>query len=85
LLDKDVSCVCPLQGANKASIRKMNIGEYHLAWRKAVDILKQDGHLLFKGQEIREGIKDKEIKATYERLMSPSNNLFEMSLFFVVV
>jgi hypothetical protein len=29
-LDKDVSCAWPLQGANKASIRKMKIGEYHL-------------------------------------------------------
>jgi hypothetical protein len=25
-LDKDVSCACPLQGNNKASIRKMRIG-----------------------------------------------------------
>jgi hypothetical protein len=61
----------------------MKIREYHSTWRKVDDILKQDGHLLFGGQKIWENIKDEEIKATYERLMSPSNNLSEMSLFFV--
>ncbi len=52
---------------------------------KVVNILKQDDHLLFGGQDIHEGIKDEEIKATYERLMSPSDNLSEMSLFFIAV
>jgi len=46
---------------------------------------KQDGHLLFSGQEIQEGIREEDIKATYERLMSPSDNMSEMSLFFIVV
>ncbi len=82
-LDKDVSCDCPLQGASNASIRKMKIGEYHLAWQKATDILKQDGHLLFGGQKIREGIKDKEIEDIYERLMSPSDDSFE--IFFLLL
>jgi hypothetical protein len=40
--DKDVNCAYPFQGANIASIRKMKIGEYHLTWRKTIDILKQD-------------------------------------------
>jgi hypothetical protein len=40
---------------------------------------------MFGGQEIWKGIKDKEIEATYERLMSPLDNLFEMSLFFIVI
>jgi hypothetical protein len=57
----------------------VRIREYHSAWRKVVDILKQDGHLLFGGQEIRKAIKDEKKKATYERLMSPSDNLSEMS------
>jgi hypothetical protein len=68
-----------------ASIKKMKIGEYHLTWWKVVNILKQDGHLLFGGQEIYEGIKDEEIKATYERVMSPLDNLSEVSLFFTIV
>jgi hypothetical protein len=61
----------------------MKIGEYHLAWQKATDILKQDGHLLFGGQKIREGIKDKEIEDIYERLMSPSDDSFE--IFFLLL
>jgi hypothetical protein len=52
LFDKDVSCAYPFQGANIASIRKMKIGEYHWTWRNIVDILKQDGHLLFEAQKI---------------------------------
>jgi hypothetical protein len=40
---------------------------------------------MFGGQEIQEGIKDEEIKAMYERLMSPSDNLSKMSLFFAIV
>jgi hypothetical protein len=52
----------------------MRIGEYHRAWWKAVDRLKQDGHLLFGGQEIQGGIRDEEIEAMYQRLMSPSNS-----------
>jgi hypothetical protein len=63
----------------------MRIREYHSAWQKVVDILKQDGHLMFGGQEIQEGIKDEEIKATYEKLMSPSSNLSKMSLIFTNV
>ncbi len=61
------------------------MGEYHSAWHKAIDILKQDSHLMFKGQEIWEGIKDENIEAMYQRLMSSSDNLFEMSSFFAVV
>jgi len=52
---------------------------------KTIDILKQDGHLLFEGQEIWKGIRDEEIEVTYERLMSPLDNLSKMSLFFIVV
>jgi hypothetical protein len=63
----------------------MKIRQYQRAWRKDVDKLKQDGHLLFKGQEIQEGIRNKEVEAMFERFMSPSNNLSKMSLFFVVV
>jgi hypothetical protein len=55
-LDYDVSCAYPLQGANNTSIRKMNMGEYHLAWRKAIDILKHNGHILFKGQVLGAGL-----------------------------
>ncbi len=51
---------------------------------KVVNILKQDDHILFGGQDIHEGIKDEEIKATYERLMSPSDNLSEMSFFLLL-
>jgi len=40
------------------------MGEYHSAWHKAVNILKQDGHLVFKGQEIWEGIRDENIETT---------------------
>ncbi len=61
-----------------ASIRKTKKVEYHCVWRKVIDTLKQDSHLLFEGQEIWEGFRDEEIKAMYERLMSPSNNLSEM-------
>jgi hypothetical protein len=63
----------------------MRIGEYHSVWWKIVDILKQDGHLLFRGQEIHKDIKEEDIEVTYERLMPPLDNLSEMSFFFVVV
>jgi hypothetical protein len=63
----------------------MKIGEYHSTWWKAFNILKQDGHLLFEGQEIQEGIRDEEIEVAYERLMSPLNNIFEMLIFFTIV
>jgi len=52
LLDNDVSCAYPLQGANNASIKEMKMRQYHLAQWKAVEILKQNGHLLLEGQEI---------------------------------
>ncbi len=58
------------------------MGEYQLAWWKTIDTLKHNGHFLFKGQEIWEGIHDEDIEVAYQRLMSPSNNLTEMSLFF---
>jgi hypothetical protein len=82
-MDNNVTCAYPLQGTNNASIKKIRMGEYHLAWQKAINILKQDGHLFFGGQEIQEGIRDEDIKVAYQKLMSPSNNLFEMSLFFI--
>jgi hypothetical protein len=63
----------------------MRIRQYQRAWRKDVDKLKQDGHLLFKGQEIQEGIRNKEVDTMYERFMSPLNNLSKMSLLFFVV
>ncbi len=63
----------------------MKMGEYHLTSRKVVNILKQDGHILFGGQEISKGILDEDIKDVYQRFMSPSNNLSEMSLFFIVI
>jgi hypothetical protein len=49
LFDKDFSSACPLQGANWDSINKLNKGKYHHGWCKAMDILNQDGHLLFGG------------------------------------
>jgi len=67
--DKDVGCMYPFQRGNRASIRKMRIGKYHHGWQKTIDILKQDGHLLFGGQEIQEDSKDKKIKAAYENPM----------------
>jgi hypothetical protein len=39
---------------------------------------------MFRGQEIWEGIRNKYIEVTYQRLMSPLDNLSKMSLFFVV-
>ncbi len=60
----------------------MRIGEYHSIWRKAVDILKQDDHLLFRGQEIQEDIKEEAIEVVYERLMSPLDNLFRNVIIF---
>jgi hypothetical protein len=68
-----------------ASIRKTKKVEYHCVWRKAVSILKQDGHLLFGGQEIWEGFMDEKIKAMYKRLMSPLDNLSEMLFFFATI
>jgi hypothetical protein len=44
----------------------MRIGEYHLAWWKAINILKQDGHLQYGEQEIQEGIKEENIEVVYE-------------------
>jgi hypothetical protein len=63
----------------------MKMQEYHSTFRKVVNILKQDGHLLFGGQEIQKGIGDEDIEDVYQRLMSPSDNLSEMSLFFIVI
>jgi hypothetical protein len=40
---------------------------------------------MFGGQEIWGGIFDEDIEGAYQRLMSPSDNLSKMSLFFVVV
>jgi hypothetical protein len=40
---------------------------------------------MFGGQEIQEGICDEDIEATYQKFMSPSNNLSEMLLLFIVV
>jgi len=51
-LDNDVSCAYPLQGTNNAFVKNMKMGEYHLTWQKAINILKPDGHLPFRGQEI---------------------------------
>jgi hypothetical protein len=51
------------------------IGEYHCGWQKITYILKQDGHLLFRGQDIQKGSRDKKIKATYERFMPTLDNL----------
>ncbi len=59
--------------------------EYHLAQQKVINILKHNGHLLFEGQEIQEGICDEDIEVVYKRLMSPLDNLSEMSLFFIDV
>jgi hypothetical protein len=53
--------------------------------RKAIDILKHDGHLMFGGQEIQKGICDKDTEVVYQKLMSPSNNMSKMSLFFFVI
>ncbi len=40
---------------------------------------------MFGGQKIWEGNSDQEIEVAYERLMSPSDNLFEMFFFFAYV
>jgi hypothetical protein len=48
----------------------LKIGQYHRDWQKAVNILKQYGHLLFAGQEIHEGGRGEKLKVMYERLMS---------------
>jgi hypothetical protein len=40
---------------------------------------------VFGGQKIWEGNSDQEIEVAYERLMSPSDNLFEMFFFFAYV
>jgi hypothetical protein len=47
LFDKDLNCAYPFQRANQDSINKLNKGEYCHGWHKAMDILKQIGHLLF--------------------------------------
>jgi hypothetical protein len=83
-LDKDVSCACPLQGASNASIRNMRMGAYHLVWQKTINILKQNGQHLFGGQKIWEGIRDEDIKATYEKFMPPLDNLSKMSFFLLL-
>jgi hypothetical protein len=63
----------------------MKTREYYSTWQKIINVLKQDGQLLFGGQEIWKGIKDKDIEVMYERLVSPLDNLSKMSLFFIVV
>jgi hypothetical protein len=68
-----------------ASITKMKIGKYHSTWQKAIDILKQNDHLPFRGQEIQEDIRDEKIEVAYKRLMSPLDNMFKMSLFFIAI
>jgi hypothetical protein len=81
-LNNNVSCAYPFQGTNNIAMRKKRMGEYHLTWRNIIDILKNNGHFLFEGQEIWKGIHDEDIKVVYERFMSPLDNLSEMSLFF---
>jgi hypothetical protein len=64
----------------------LKIGQYHHGWQKAINILKQYGHLPFGGQEIHKGSTDEKMKVMYERLMSTStNNLFKMLSFFAFV
>jgi hypothetical protein len=79
LLDKDLSCACPFEGVNWDSINKINKRRYHRGWHKVVDILKQDGHFLFGSTKIWQGNNNEKIHATYERLMSVLDSLFEMS------
>ncbi len=50
-----------------------------------MDILKQDGHLLFGGTKFRQGNNNEKIETTYKRLMSALDNLSEMSLFFTSI
>jgi hypothetical protein len=49
---------------------KLKQGEYLYHWRKAIDILKHGGHLLFGGFENRHGNNDEKIEYAYKRLMS---------------
>ncbi len=66
-------------------IPKLKIGQYHCGWQKVVNILRQNGHLLFGGQEIQEGSREEKIKVMYERFMSTLvDNLFKMSFFYFV-
>jgi len=50
-----------------------------------MDILKQDGHLLFGGTKFWQGNNNEKIKTTYEKLMSTLDNLFEISFLFASI
>ncbi len=84
-LDQDINYACPIQKAIQESISKLKQGEYLYHWRKAIDILKYDGHLLFGGFESRHGNNTEKIEYTYKRLMLLMNTLSKISLFFTFV
>jgi hypothetical protein len=63
----------------------MKMGEYHLTLWKVVNILKQDCHLLFGGENFQKGIHDEDIEDVYQRLMLPLDNMSKMSLFFIAI
>jgi len=80
-LDQDISYVCPIQKAIQKSMSKPKQGEYLYHWRKAVDILKHDKHLLFGGFESWHGNNIEKIDYIYKRLMLLIKTLSKMSLF----
>lgn len=85
LFDKDLKCAYPLQGTSQDSINKLSKGKYRHGWHKAMDILKQVGHLLFGGTKIQQANNNEKIKATYKRLMLALNSLSEMPFFFASI
>jgi hypothetical protein len=63
-------------------VSKLKQGEYLYCWRKVVDILKHDGHLLFGGFKSRHGNNNEKIEYAYKRLMLLIDTLSKMSFFF---
>jgi hypothetical protein len=57
-----IVCAYPLQKGNQDSINKLSKGEYRHGWHKAMDILKQVGHLLFGSTEIQQRNNNDKIK-----------------------
>ncbi len=64
---------------------KLKQGEYLYHWRKAIDILKHDEHLLFGGFESWHGNNDEKFEYTYKKPMSLIDTYSEMSFFFAFV
>jgi hypothetical protein len=69
-LDQNTSCACPIQGATRKLMSKFRWGEYLYCWHKAIDILKNDDHLLFGGSKSWHGNNNEKIEYVYKRLIS---------------